>query len=153
MRVYLMQHGTAMTKEQNPDRPLTEAGQQDVENVASFLAQTGIQVEQIQHSGKMRAKETAQIIGDHFRVQAVAITGLGPTDDVRPLAESLQTERHTVMLVGHLPFMSHLAGYLLTGSPGQNIVQFQQGGVLCLEKEEDFWVVHWMIVPELFPAK
>jgi phosphohistidine phosphatase len=31
MKLYLMQHGQAMAKEQDPERPLTQQGRQDVD--------------------------------------------------------------------------------------------------------------------------
>lgn len=149
MKLYLMQHGKAMSKEEDSKRPLTEEGTQEVTAIADLLARAGIQLDQIRHSGKRRAEQTAEIVGDRLHTQVVAITGIGPTDDVRPLAETAHAEHHDVLYVGHLPFMAQLAGYLLCGSATEDCVQFQNGGVVCLQNENEKWSLNWMIVPEL----
>jgi phosphohistidine phosphatase len=152
MKLYVMQHGKAMAKADHPDRPLTPEGREEVTRMAEFLGRAGIPLDQIWHSGKTRAEQTAEIVGNQFQIQVVAATGLGPTDDVRPVAEDLQTEQHATMIVGHLPFMGQLVSHLLTGNPGQAVVQFQQGGVVCLEREDDVWQIVWMVVPDILSA-
>ena len=151
MKLYLMQHGEALRAEEHPERPLTERGKEDVERVAAFLARAGIRVDQIRHSGKLRAAETANIVARQLRIPEVvaAVSGINPNDDVQPVAEELQRETQAIMLVGHLPFLSRLASYLLAGEPGKALVQFQMGGVVCIEQQEGKWGVTWMIVPEL----
>ena len=62
MSLYLMQHGEACTKDVDPERPLTDMGRADVERVALLLKQTGVGIDRILHSGKLRAAQTAQII-------------------------------------------------------------------------------------------
>ena len=41
MRVYLVQHGDAVPKEVDPDRPLSDTGRQDIERLAKFLNRIG----------------------------------------------------------------------------------------------------------------
>ena len=55
------------------------------------------------------------------------------------------------MLIGHLPFMEKLAAYLLTGFNENLTVKFQNGGLVCLDKEtdSDSWFLKWMLVPNL----
>ena len=151
MKLYLMQHGEAMSKAEDPERPLNDAGRENAGKVAAFLAQAGIQIHQIRHSGKCRAEQTAVIVAEHLQSQdaVVAATGLNPNDDVQPIAETLQQETGNIMLVGHLPFLSRLAGYLLTGDTKCPIVQFNNAGVVCLESHEGIWTVVWSVVPEI----
>jgi len=59
--IYLVQHGEAESKKEDPERSLTKKGRRDVEKVAVWAAQTGLKIEQIRHSGKRRAAETAEI--------------------------------------------------------------------------------------------
>lgn len=151
MKLYLMQHGEAMSKVENPDRPLNDQGQEHVYKVAGFLAQAGIMIAQIRHSGKRRAKETATIVAEHVQVQGhvVAVDGINPNDDVQPVAEVLQSETNDVMLAGHLPFLSRLASVLLTGDPERAVVGFKNAGVVCLENQEDGWMLSWGVIPEI----
>ena len=61
MRLYLVQHGKATPKEEDPDRPLTESGQEEVEAMADFIHPLELQIGQMWHSGKTRAKQTARL--------------------------------------------------------------------------------------------
>lgn len=151
MKLYLMQHGKAMSKAENPERPLTVQGKEDVERVSTLLALSKISVSEIRHSGKRRAEDTACIAAQHLQAQdkVVAVEGISPNDDVTPVAEALQGQTDPVMLVGHLPFLSRLASYLLIGDAEKTVVQFQMGGVVCLAKQEENWVVEWMVIPEI----
>lgn len=151
MKLYLMQHGEAMTKEENPERPLTDSGKGDVEGVAAFIARARIQIDQIRHSGKRRAEDTANIVARHLHAQeiVVAVGGMNPNDEVEPVAEELHRKEQSVMLVGHLPFLSRLASYLLTGNAEQTLIQFHMGGIVCLEREEKNWNIRWMVIPGL----
>lgn len=151
-RLYLVQHGEAKSKEQDPERPLTERGENDVRRVAAFAKNARLQVSEIRHSGKRRAEQTAAILGDHLAPTrgVVAVPGMAPNDDVEPTAREMETLGQPLMLVGHLPFLSRLASRLLTGRADQAIVRFQMGAIVCFERDDEGrWAVAWMITPEL----
>ena len=61
MRIYLVQHGEAASKDVDPQRPLTQKGRQDVTKTANFLMASGAHIDMIWHSTKTRAIETAGI--------------------------------------------------------------------------------------------
>lgn len=160
MKLYLVQHAEAKPKEEDPERPLTDAGIEAARRVARFLKETGtISIAEVRHSTKLRSKETAEILvaslGLHVPVREVP--NLEPLDDVAPLAETLAAEQDDLMLVGHLPHLNKLASRLVCGDEQAQAFEFRQGGVLCLERrapgagEEDAsaWVVRWMVVPDL----
>lgn len=52
MKLYLVQHGDAVAKEVDPERPLSDQGRKDVEQVGRFLAEAGICVPVFLHSRK-----------------------------------------------------------------------------------------------------
>ena len=151
MELYLVQHGEAKSKAEDPQRPLTERGREKVQRVAAFAAKAGLEVSQIRHSGKRRAEETASILAEYLSPAkgVLVISGLAPMDDVRPIAQALQEETAPLMLVGHLPFMDRLAGLLVTGDPDRSVVRFRMGGIVCLEGAGDDWAVKWVVTPEL----
>ncbi|MBW1942827.1 MAG: histidine phosphatase family protein, partial [Deltaproteobacteria bacterium] len=62
MKVYLMQHGKPVSKEENPDRPLSEDGRRGVEKMVFLLQNCSSLPGDILHSGKTRARQTAEII-------------------------------------------------------------------------------------------
>ncbi|MGD8931441.1 MAG: histidine phosphatase family protein, partial [Chromatiales bacterium] len=64
MKLYLMQHGQAMAKEQDPERPLTQQGRQDVDRLGQFLRQAGVRVVRVIHSGKLRARQSAETLAE-----------------------------------------------------------------------------------------
>ncbi len=154
MQIYLVQHGIAHPKDVDPDRSLTELGRQETECVAALAARLDLGVHQIHHSGKTRAAQTAAILGDALSPAGgvVAVPGLTPRDDVRPVAEALAREAGPLMLVGHLPFLARLAGLLLTGDPDQTVVAFRNSAIVCLTRQGDRWQVAWILTPELAGA-
>jgi phosphohistidine phosphatase len=155
MRLYLVQHGEAVAEAEDAARPLSARGREEVERVAAFARRAGVEVDQIWHSGKRRAEETAAILAEHLGPAGgvVSVAGLAPKDDVRPMAERLNGESGPLMLVGHRPFLDRLAGLLLTGDSAQTVVQFQKGGIVCLERDPEAgsWAVAWVVTPGLVP--
>ena len=152
MKLYLVQHGEAISEEANPARPLTSNGQEDVQKVGSFLKRAGIGPLPIRHSGKTRARETAEIIASLLKAenQVQVRENLSPNDPVQPWVEEIGKTDTDLMIVGHLPFLGKLASTLLTGPESKNPVAFRQGGVVCLQRNEDqAWQVAWMVIPDI----
>jgi phosphohistidine phosphatase len=108
--------------------------------------------QQVFHSGKLRAVETAEILAAHLGSGEPPrnIGGLNPNDDPAVAAELAAHTESDIMLVGHLPHMSLLASMLLCGSPNRELVRFPAAALLCLERTgpQGGWVVSWMITPE-----
>ncbi len=154
MRVYLVQHAHALPEEVDPERPLSPEGREAASRVAAFLARVGLQPAQIHHSGKTRARQTAEIFAEALRVpEVVESPGLAPKDDPAIWAERLGREPRPLMLVGHLPHLARLTGLLLTGDPDRRPVAFRNAGVVCLERSEGGeWSLLWAVVPEVLPA-
>lgn len=154
MRLYLVQHGQAMETHENPDRPLSAQGRDDVAAIGQWLRQAGANIPSIEHSGKTRARETAELLARALGKAAVEERkDLAPNDPVDIVSKSLKNRRHDLMLVGHLPFMSKLASLLVTGDEYAHVLSFQQGAVVCLEREPDaLWSVAWMVTPALARA-
>jgi phosphohistidine phosphatase len=151
MKVYLIQHGLAMSKDDDPDRPLTNEGRDETVKVANFIAQSGIiQIRNIFHSGKTRARQTAEIFGERTAPTAAVqqAEGLKAKDDPGIWGGKLEGAKEDVMLVGHLPHMAALANRLLCRDAPENIIEFENSGVVCLEKNKT-WRIRWMIVPRL----
>jgi len=151
MKVYLVQHAEAKSKEQDPERPLSDLGRRHAEQAARAAGRLGLEVEQIRHSGKTRARQTADIMGEALspRQGVVSVSGLSPLDDVEPAAKELEEEAKPVMLVGHLPFMERLAGRMLTGDADQAVIDFTNAGIVCLERKDKRWQAAWILTPEL----
>ena len=61
MRIYLVQHGNAVSREHDPNRPLSARGREDVKQLAERMRRAAIHIARVEHSDKLRAKETAKI--------------------------------------------------------------------------------------------
>ena len=155
MHIHLAQHGEAKPEEIDPQRRLTENGARAVQKVANFLRTSSgsLEVDTIWHSGKPRAQQTAELLGPATRAGQGAVIqhdGLAPKDAVEPIRRELEQGNSNVMIVGHLPFLGRLSALLLTGNADNDVVAFQFGCVVCLNRDDaGKWKLEWMIVPKL----
>lgn len=152
MFLYLVQHGEAKREEEDPSRPLSVKGIEDVKRVASSISRLNLEVEEVFHSGKTRAKQTAEILANNLKItKGVSETnGLAPLDDPGVWAERLKGKKESLMLVGHLPHLGKLSSLLLSGDKEKNIIAFKMGGIVCLKRDgAGIWTLQWMITPEI----
>ncbi|MFZ5452246.1 MAG: phosphohistidine phosphatase SixA [Thermodesulfobacteriota bacterium] len=152
MFLYLVQHAEAQSKEVDPARDLSAKGRIDIESISHHLQRLNIQVKQILHSGKTRAKSTATVLGQHLKPGAgvAEAPGLAPLDDPEIWADRLAQMDEDLLLVGHLPHLGKLAAMLLSGNKERQVINFQMGGALRLRRMEgDQWAVDWMVIPEI----
>jgi phosphohistidine phosphatase len=150
MKLYLMQHGNPLSKEEDPERPLSDQGIEDVKKVADFLKNSCSQIAKILHSGKKRAEQTAEIISSRLDPGIIPVEDpdLLPKDDVRKFANRIKEFGTDILVVGHLPHLGKLASFLVTTTESIPIVAFQQGGIVCLSSVEGGpWTIDWMLVP------
>ena len=152
MKLFLVQHAKAASKEIDPERPLSEEGCRDIQQIAAFIKSLNLAVDSLWHSGKTRARQTAEILAGVITIgkEMAAHDGLAPNDDVQAIKESVISAGRDIMIVGHLPFVAKLASLLLTGSKSSGTVAFKQGGIVCLSCEDEYqWQIEWIITPEL----
>ena len=151
MQLFLVQHAKSLSKEQDPRRPISPEGRAETEHMAEQLRAAGVRVEKILHSGKLRARESAEIFAEALRPpQGTAETsGMKPNDDTAEFAAHLPASA-ALMLVGHLPFMEKLCALLLGCAADAVPVKFQNAGVVCLQSfPAGTWTLRWMIVPDM----
>ena len=149
MRIYLVQHGLAEDKNTDPARPLSQEGRVETERMAVLAARLNLKIQQIRHSGKLRASQTAEIFGSALAPPegVVAVGGLNPMDEVAPIARLLAMENQTLMLVGHLPSLARLTGELVDGDATKEPINFRNSCILCLIKQGDGWGIRWFLSP------
>lgn len=154
MKLYLVQHGKARPKEEDPERSLSDEGRVEVENVGKFLSMIGVKVSKIFHSGKLRASQTAEILAKHIGAETEKAEGLEPLAEIEPWVERLKNAREDIMVVGHLPHLSKLASYLIAKNKDLDAISFRFAGVVCLERVEEGeqkgkWRILWIMRPEI----
>ncbi len=154
MECYLVRHGEAKPDTQDPIRPLSERGREEVRLVALHAAAAGVQVAQILHSGKPRALQTAEILADYLRPPCgiSEMDGLAPNDDPEKARAKLEAASEPLMIVGHLPHLSLLASALLVGDVRREILSLQSGAMACLARTEKAFRLEWLLTPELAGA-
>jgi phosphohistidine phosphatase len=119
--------------------------------MAEFLARADLVVSTICHSGKLRARQTAELLASYVvPSEGIVERGdLNPNDPVEPVVQTLGQGLKDVMIVGHLPFLGRLASATLLGS-GADILAFRPGSVVCLESDDGSrWRLAWMVTPEI----
>lgn len=152
MKLYLAQHGEALPSEDDPERPLSPQGRRDVQALADLLASSGVRVERVWHSGKRRARQSAQLLAGKLLISGKAepIDGIRPNDPVEAFVADADVWEQDTLVVGHLPFMSRLVSRLTLGEAQPDIVDYRPGSVVCLERRDaERWVLAWMVRPEL----
>ncbi len=151
MYVYLIQHAIAKTKDEDPERGLTDEGIAEAQKCFTFFSRQNPKVDFIWHSGKRRAAQTAELLSGllGFKGTVSEHTSLSPNDDVREIAGALQGSDRETAIVGHMPHLARLASFLLSGDESRGVIRFRNSGVVCLENDESGWRLCWMVTPEL----
>ena len=150
MNLYLVRHGITLSTA-NAEQTLSEMGIQQTQKIGRFLKQSGVEIDEILHSEKWRAKQTAQIIG---KIVAPDLTltqspGLKPDDPIEPVVHEIATFDRNVMLISHLPFLEKLLTTLILGTDTLCPVDFCGTCVVCLQGTGHIWQIAWVISPQL----
>ena len=152
MTVFLVQHGVSLPKDQDRERGLSEAGIAHVKRIAEVAKGYEVPVASIFHSGKKRARQTAEIFASALKPGSgvAEMMGLNPMDDVQAFSKNLSFQENN-MFVGHLPFMEKLTAFLITGNVNRPVFQFQNGGIVCLDQygDQEGWVIKWTLMPHI----
>lgn len=150
MNLYLVRHGESIASG-HAEHTLSAKGIEQTQRVARFLQKAGCVIDEIMHSEKWRAKQTAQIIGEIVAPDLTMIqrVGLKPNDPVAPFVEEIVSFDRNVMVVSHLPFLENLLTTLVLGTEMMSPVDFCGSCVVCLVGGGFSWQIAWVITPEL----
>ena len=139
MRLYLVHHGEAVPPGVDPQRPLSEGGSASVEQLAEKAAMQGAKPAVVWHSGKLRARQTAEAFWRACNALAdiSAARGLQPADPPDRVAVELSSEASAddprdIMLVGHMPHIQRLLSLLVEGT-SDGTTTFPAHGIVALE--------------------
>jgi phosphohistidine phosphatase len=147
--LYLVHHGDAVGPEVDPLRPLSERGRLEVQRLAEQAAARGVKPDIIWHSGKMRARQTAEAYWRQCNPLASfsATHGLQPTDPTNWIVDAIAGQGGSIMLAGHFPHLPRLLGRLLSGNPEGGPADFPLNGMVAIEDVEGKWVERWRLRP------
>jgi phosphohistidine phosphatase len=147
LNLYLVHHGVAVGPEVDPRRPLSPAGLANVERLASQAAARGAKPAVVWHSGKLRAKQTAEAYWRACNALAEfsATRDLQPDDPAQWIRDRLRGETRDILIAGHFTHLPRLLSLLVVG--GEAGVEFPINGVVALTTEDagESWREVWRL--------
>lgn len=159
MKLYLVRHAIAEDSTDYEDdslRPLTEKGREKMKRIAAALREIGVQPDLIVSSPYLRASQTAAILAKELKYKEELsysdfLVPMGePNDMIGEINEKYPVDE--LMLVGHEPSLSTLAGVLLAGD-ADIAIDLKKGGVCCLSVDDLRYdrkaVLEWLITPKI----
>ena len=150
MRLYILRHGEAdWPNWARPDdeRPLTERGKKEMRKVAKFLQELDIPLEDVLSSPLPRARQTADIVADRFKLHVREQKALADGFNVSALKELVQQYPvDNLMIVGHDPSFTEVIGELT----GANC-KLSKGGLALvdLDDQEMKGRLLWLFPPKI----
>ncbi len=140
MRLYLMRHGIAMSRE-DPDCPadaeraLTPDGVEKTREVARGLRELGVKAEIFLTSPMVRAVQTAEIVADALKYARDAIRRTDalkyPMQQPEFFKELAGLGAQGVMCFGHAPSLDESIAYAV--GTKSSFTALKKAGVACLE--------------------
>jgi phosphohistidine phosphatase len=147
VNVYLVRHGEAVSEKQDPQRPLSLSGREEVERVARMAAAKNVQVSAIFHSGILRARQTAEILAESLQCTSGVqpLSGLRPQDDPAIAKAEIEAADSAIVLVGHLPHLNRLVTLLLSGDAESPVMEFPPATMVCCSNDTSKWKISWIL--------
>jgi phosphohistidine phosphatase len=160
MNIYVLRHGIAVEPgspgiKTDAERPLIPKGEQRLHEAADAMEKMGLSFDAIISSPYLRARQTAEIVAKHFKLQKKLafsddlIPSGNPQNLIRQLS-GLKPAPENILIVGHEPFLSRLIALLAAGNAGATI-EMKKGGLCKLEAEELEYghcaTLAWLLTP------
>ena len=144
MKLFLIHHAEAVGPEVDTRRPLSVEGAAHAETIAADAAARGAKPAVVWHSGKLRARQTAQAFWRACNALAAfaAAPDLQPTDPPSAMRERLRGESRDILIAGHFPHLPRLLSLLVNRES-----TFPEHGVVALESDDEgeTWREVWRI--------
>ncbi len=140
MEIYLMQHGPNLSKDEDPEEPLSPDGKILVSKAAKAIKKMGLKFEVIIASPKTRSQQTALLVAEAVGFPAERIVETEKVKAMTPAEETIAylaqfDEKDSILIAGHLPSLAEVASALLT-SGSKAKIQFERGGIGRIDVEK-----------------
>ena len=151
MTLFLVHHGDALGPDVDTRRPLSPTGQAQAARGAEAAGARGAHPAVIWHSGKLRARQTAEAfwrICNPF-AEFSAVRDVQPGDPPERMRDRLRGETRDILIAGHFPFLPRLLGTLLAA--GEKVdgmrAHFPPHGVVALVSDDagETWEERWRL--------
>jgi phosphohistidine phosphatase len=145
--LYLVHHGDAVGPDVDPRRPLSVRGGGHVARLAEEAAARGARPAIVWHSGKLRARQTAEA----FWRACNALAALSATRDLQPadppewIGDRLRGESRDILIAGHFPHLPRLLALMTRRADGPSV--FPLHGVVAVRTDDDgqTWEELWRL--------
>jgi phosphohistidine phosphatase len=144
-QIILVHHGDAVGSDVDPMRPLSSIGREATERLAAAAALRGVKPDAIWHSGKLRARQTAEIFWracNPFASMTIE-RGLLPDDPPQWIRDRLTAESRSILVVGHMPYLPRLLAMLTGEREDTRAASFPMHGCVVLDPDGDRWKEIW----------
>ena len=140
MEIYLMQHGPNLSKDEDPEEPLSPDGKKQILRAAKAIKKMGLQFDVVIASPKKRSQETAQIVAEAVGFPSQRIVETAKVKAMTPAEETIAylaqfTDQESILIAGHLPSLAEIGSILLT-SGSKATIQFERGGIGRIDVEK-----------------
>ena len=146
MFLYLVHHGDAVGPDVDPRRPLSNVGRANVDRLADLSAKRGARPAVVWHSGKLRAKQTAESFWRACNALAEfsATRDLQPDDPPQWMRDRLFGETRDILMAGHFPHLPRLRALLVRDAAE---TAFPAHGVIALVSDDggETWKESWRL--------
>lgn len=150
MRLMIVRHAEAASREQDPERGLSARGQAQATALGRQLAALDLAPPTVWHSHKARARQTAVRIAAELLPPPTPCEhpGLAPDAPIEPLVRELLGATRDTLLVGHLPFVRYLTFVLMT-HPAQDPPDFPTAvcALLVRDAASGAWTLERVLEP------
>jgi phosphohistidine phosphatase len=161
MNLYLFRHGIAVDRglpgyEDDSQRPLTSKGATRIRRIARAIKGLGVKFDLILSSPYVRAHKTAQITASIYGIEtSLHLTGnLIPTGSPAALIGEIHetyADALSILVVGHEPYLSEMAGMLLAGDE-KVALALKKGGLCKFSIDELKYgrcaTLEWLMTPK-----
>ena len=157
LQLYLLRHADAgdpmAWTGDDADRPLSAKGKRQARRLGSLLAEIGFKPDLILTSPKVRAAQTAKIVGNAIEVKPADERRLANSFELSDVGSMLAAhpEAKRVVLVGHDPDFSSVAS-TLTGTA----IELRKGAIARIDLQDASpaagqGALRWLIPPGVVP--
>jgi phosphohistidine phosphatase len=144
MELWIVRHAEAEERRlglADERRALTRRGRRDADAIARGLRRLGVEIERLHHSPLLRSVETAERLAPLVSGETAVSAELARSPSSALVREIADSGARSLAVVGHEPWLSELAFWLITGwrvddpRPQPEWIDFPKSGVLRLEGE------------------
>ncbi len=149
MKVYLVHHVDALSKEQDPGRHISAKGQAQADRIGARLKALGAKPVRILHSYNQWTIDTAQRVAAQLGLPdktAPTAYSINTGDSVDPFIAEINASQGDIMMCGHVDYLLRSASKLVCGDEKRKVIEFKPGNgtTTCLEGSGSNWMVTFL---------